>query len=155
MEHTSRLIIVESADRTPEANFDASIRNWASMRNTPQMKKFNERRWSMNCRMTGMWVYNSIWPDTQTHTDTHTQTDTHTNRQTDRHTYRHRYKQTDTNCRMTGMWMCNSILPDTQTHCAQGWKSQADTAQMHIKISILLHRYGPHKVFRCYRAYTW
>jgi len=36
MERTSRLTIVDRAERTPEANLDASIRNCASMRNTPQ-----------------------------------------------------------------------------------------------------------------------
>ena len=54
MEHTSRLTIVDRAERTPEANLDASIRNCASMRNTPQTQKFNDRRRLTNCRITGM-----------------------------------------------------------------------------------------------------
>ena len=59
---TSNCTIVERADITPEKNFEASTMNCESMRNTPHILKSQLFNASTRRRITGMWVYNSIWP---------------------------------------------------------------------------------------------
>ena len=59
----SKVTMVDSAVSMPDTNLDGSMRNWASRRKTPQRRKFQCCSFSTSCRITGMWVYSSIWPE--------------------------------------------------------------------------------------------
>lgn len=62
------MTIADRADITPDTNLVASRRNWASIMNTLQTLKFHSLSWSTSWRITGIWVYSSIWPKNRQHT---------------------------------------------------------------------------------------
>lgn len=59
----SNWIMADNAVKTPAKNLLQSTTNWESIRKTPQTRKFHWCNVSTSCRMTGMWVYSSIWPN--------------------------------------------------------------------------------------------
>ena len=59
----SNWIIADNAVKTPAKNLLQSTTNWESIRKTPQTRKFHWCNVSTSCRITGMWVYSSIWPN--------------------------------------------------------------------------------------------